>query len=298
MIGTLIEKIYEEVKTAQQENKVTVLNKIIQDSHLFPEDAYLTISRAGLLLGERTREEIEAAQAATQPTLVSLGSKIEDLKHKILGTYQIAQSPQAGLAIEDVLLLLARLYKEYEMLNRPGGELYEQLAALVCTGSLADLLSQSTAVTQKDIAQAERALESEIRKKTIRKLKDKAGEGSWEAPASRKRILGSRVEPKNCEEFFEEACVRRYIADSQPGVAVSDKQIVAMRMVLFRHMCEGIRESRQQPLACAKKFAAKYPALVEKLAKEYPTYFVTKAIGRACITDPSLVDEVMSRLPS
>ena len=93
-------------------------------------------------------------------------------------------------------------------------------------------------------------------------------------------------------------CVRGYIAESQPGVAVSANQLVAMRMVLFWHMCKGIQESRQQPLACAKKFAAKYPALVEKLAKEYPNYFVTKAIGRACITDPSLVDEVVSRLSS
>jgi hypothetical protein len=63
-------------------------------------------------------------------------------------------------------------------------------------------------------------------------------------------------------------------------------------------MCKGIQESRQQPLACAKKFAAKYPALVEKLAKEYPTYFVSQAIARACIKDPSLADEVVSRLPS
>ena len=274
LIGTLIEKIYEEVKTAQQENKVAVLNKIIQDHHIFPEDAELTIRRAGLLLAERKREEIEAAQAATASTLGRLGSKIENLKYKLLGTYQIAQSPQAGLAIEDVLALLVRMYKEYKTLNQPGEELYEQLAALVCT-----------AVTQQDIAQAESALESEIRKEqdTIGKLKKKAGEGLWEAPASRKRILGSRVESKNCEEFFEEACVRRYIADSQPRVEISDQQVVAMRMVLFRHMCEGIREDNKQSLACAQKFAAKYPVLAKKIKKiaeddDYPNYSVSQAI--------------------
>ena len=288
LLGDLIDKTYETVKTAQQENKVAVLNRIIQDHHLFDKDVELTISRAGLLLAERKRGEIEAAQAATQSILEnllgsSLGSKIENLKHRMLRTYQIAQSPQAGLAIEDVLALLVRMYKEYEILKKQGGELYEQLAALVCTGSLPDLLSQST---------AESALEIAIRKKkkTVEKLKDKAGKGLWEATEEEKG--------KECEQFFEEACVRGYIKDSQPGVTVSDKQVVAMRMVLFRYMCEGIQEDKEESLACAQKFAAKYPALVEKLAKEYPTYFVSQAIARACITDPSLANEVMSHLPN
>lgn len=68
-------------------------------------------------------------------------------------------------------------------------------------------------------------------------------------------------------------------------------------MVLFRHMCEGIQEDKEQSLACAKKFAAEYPALVQKIAKEYPTYFVSKAIARACIADPSLANEVIKPLP-
>ena len=122
--------------------------------------------------------------------------------------------------------------------------------------------------------------------KTVEKLKDKAGKGLWKAT--------EEEEGKECEEFFFEEHVKRYIAERQP----SPNQIDAMRMVLFRHMCEGIREDNEQSLACAREFATKYPALVEKLAKEYPTYFVTKAIARACITDPSLASEVMSRLSS
>ena len=162
------------------------------------------------------------------------------------------------------------------------------------------MLSQSTAVTQQDLEQATSALEIDIRKKkdTIGKLKQKAREGLWEAPTSRKWALGLKVESKNCEEFFEEANVRRYIEESQSKGKISDTQLVAMSMMLFRHMCEGIQEDNEQSLACAEKFAAKYPALVEKLAKEYPTYFVSQAIGRACITDPSLADEVVSRLSS
>ena len=300
LLGNLIDAAYEGVKTAQQENKAAVLNRIIQDNHLFPEDADLTISRAGLQIAERKREEIEAGQAATKSILEKLlgiqiedfKHTIEDLKHKMLRTYQIDPSPQANLAIEDVLTLLVRMYKEYETLNRQGGALYEQLAELVCMGSLSDLLSKSTEVTQKDIEQAESALESEIRKKkdTIGKLKRKAGEGFWEA----RWIKGG----KECEQFFEEEHVKRYISDSQPGVEISDQQVVAMRMVLFRHMCKGIQESEEQSLACAEGFAAKYPALVQKLAKEHPHYFVSQAIARACITDQSLVDEVMSRLPN
>ena len=342
LLGNLIDAAYEGVKTAQQENKTAVLNRIIQDNHIFPEDADLTISRAGLLLAERKREEIEAGQASAQSILGSLGSKIKEFKNWIVGNYNLKQSPQANLAIEDVLTLLVRMYKEYETLNRQGGVLYKQLAELVCMGSLSDLLSKSTAVTQKDaaiaqaasalkaptistavtqkdedIAQAESALkaptistavtqkdediaqaEGALKSTTISKLRQKAGKGLWKAATLRKCTLCLGVESKNCEEFFEEACVRGYIAESQPGVAVSANQLVAMRMVLFLHMCKGIQESRQQPLACAKKFAAKYPALVEKLAKEYPTYFVSQAIARACIKDPSLADEVVSRLPS
>ena len=292
LIGTVTEKICEGVKTAQQENKAAVHNRIIQDHHLFPEDVDLTIRRAGLEIVKRKEKKIEeAVQATIASTLGSLGSKIEDFKHKILGTYQIAQSPQAGLALEDVLALLVRMYKEYETLNQPGGELYEQLAALVCMGSLSDLLSQSTAVTQEDLAQAERALAARASKKdTINKLKQKAGEGLWKATMMKRG--------KECEEFFAEANVRRYIEDSQPGVEPSDNQVVAMRMVLFRHMCAGIQEYKEESLACAQKFAAKYPDLVEKLAKEYPHYFVSQAIARACITDPSLASEVMSRLPN
>ena len=120
LLGDLIEKTYEGVKTAQQENKTAVLNRIIQDNHLLPEDAALTIRRAGLEIVERKREEIEAAQAATQSILKnllgsSLGSKIENLKHRMLRTYELSQSPQAGLAIEDVLLLLVRMYKEHKI---------------------------------------------------------------------------------------------------------------------------------------------------------------------------------------
>ena len=290
--GDWIDATYEGVKTAKQENKIAVINEIIQGSHRSPKDVELTISQAGLLIAERKRGEIEAAQAATESILGSLGSKIGRFKNWIVGNYNLKPSPQAELAIEDVLALLVRMYKEYETINQQGGELYEQLAELVCMGSLSDLLSKSTEVAQKDIEQAESALESEIRKKkdTIGKLKKKAGEGLWEA----RWIKGG----KECEQFFEEEHIRRYIVDSQPGVAVSDKQLVAMRMVLFRHMCEGIQEDKEQSLACAQKFAAKYPALVAKLAKEYPTYFVTKAIARACITDPSLANKVMSHLPN
>ena len=326
LLGKLIDVAYKEVKIARQENKAAVLNRIIQDNHLFPEDADLTISRAGLLIVEQQREKILSPPGKKSTLEKLLGIQIEDfkhtierLKHTMLRTYELPQSPQAGLAIEDVLTLLVLMYKEYEKLNEQGGELYEQLAALVCTGSLPDLLSQSTAVTQEnvDIAPAESALkaptistaatqedadiaraEEALKSTTISKLKQKAGKGLWKAATLRKCTLCLGVESKNCEEFFEEACVRGYIAESQPGVAVSANQLVAMRMVLFWHMCKGIQESRQQPLACAKKFAAKYPALVEKLAKEYPNYFVTKAIARACITDQSLANEVMSRLSS
>ena len=367
LLGKLIDAAYEGVKTAKQENKIAVINKIIQDNHRSPKDMELTIRRAGLLIAERQKEKILSPPEKKSTLEKLLGIQIEDfkhtiehLKHTMLRTYELPQSPQAGLAIEDVLLLLVRMYKEHKTLNQPGGELYEQLAALVCTGSLPDLVSQSTAATQEDeaipqaesalkapiispvatqegaaiaqaesalkapainpavtqedaaiaqaasalkapaispgvtredLAQAERALAERTQKKgTVDKLKKKAGEGSWEATRMKRG--------KECEEFFEEACVRGYIADSQPGVAVSDKQIEAMRMVLFRYMCEGIQESEKQSLACAEGFAAKYPALVEKLAKEYPTYFVTKAIAKACITDPSLASEVMSRLSS
>ena len=321
LLGKLIDVAYKEVKIARQENKAAVLNRIIQEHHLFLADADLTISRAGLLIVEQQKEKILSPPERKSTLEKLLGIRIEDfkhtierLKHTMLRTYELPQSPQAGLAIEDVLLLLVRMYKEHKTLKEQGGELYEQLAALVCTGSLPDLLSQSTAATQEDaaiapaesalkapainpgvtredLAQAERALTARASKKdTINKLKKKAGEGSWEATRMKRG--------KECEEFFEEACVRGYIADSQPGVAVSDKQIEAMRMVLFRHMCEGIRDSGQQSLACARKFATEYPDLVEKLAKEYPTYFVSKAIARACITDPSLADEVVSHLLS
>ena len=346
LLGKLIDAAYEGVKTAKQENKIAVINKIIQDNHRSPKDMELTIRRAGLLIAERQKEKILSPPEKKSTLEKLLGIQIEDfkhtiksLKHKLLRTYQIAQSSQAELAIEDVLTLLVLMYKEYEKLNEQGGELYEQLAALVCTGSLPGLLSQSTAVTQENvdiapaesalkaptistaatqegadiapaesalkapaistavtrddaaIAQAERVLvERTSKKDTINKLKKKAGEGSWEATRMKRG--------KECEEFFEEACIRGYIAESQPGVAVSDKQIEAMRMVLFRHMCEGIREDNEQSLACAQKFAANYPALVAKLAKEYPHYFVSQAIARACITDPSLASEVMSRLSS
>ena len=210
----------------------------------------------------------------------------------MLGNYELAQSPQANLAIEDVLLLLVRLYKEYNTLKKQckEKELYEQLAELVCTGSLSSLLSISTEVSKDNIAQAERALESEIRKKkdTVSKLEKKAGEGLWEATWMK--------EGKECEQFFEEKHVKRYIAESQPGVVVSNEQIAAMRMVLFRHMCEGIQKDKEQSLVCVKRFAAKYAGLVKKIAKDYPTYFVSQTIARACIADPSLANEVIEHL--
>lgn len=203
LLGDLIEAAYEEVKSSQQENKVAVISKIIQDNHLFGKDVDLTISQAGLKIAERKKKEIEAAQPETKSILGRLGSTIGQFKNRILGNHELAQSPQAELAIEDVLALLVRLYKEYETLNKQGGELYEQLAALVCMGSLSDLLPKSTAATQEDIAQAERALKAT----TIGKLKEKAREGLWEA----KWMKGG----KGCEEFFEEEHVKRYIAASQ-----------------------------------------------------------------------------------
>ncbi|MEM7383016.1 MAG: hypothetical protein AAF400_01700, partial [Bacteroidota bacterium] len=312
LLEGLIDATYEGVKTAQQANRVSVINRIIRDKRGSSEDVDLTISRAALQIAERKGKEIvEAGQvsaASTSGGLISsikqVKDQLEKFKNKILGNYQLADSPQAALAIEDVLALLVRMYKEYETLIKSDGALYEQLAALVCTGDLSGLLSRtavaqediaqsvplsSPAVTQEDISQAESTLaKKESATNTLSKLKKKAGAGLWEARGLRPG--------KECAEFFEEEHVRRYIAAIQ-SEAISNQQIAAMRMVLFRHMCEGIKERGHKTLACATKFAEKYPELVQKLAQEFPNYFVSEEIARACIADLSLANKVARSLP-
>jgi hypothetical protein len=126
---------------------------------------------------------------------------------------------------------------------------------------------------------------------TLKSLNKRASEG-WE-----KKIFGSTVLSKGCEEYFKQAYLVNYLKRAK--VVVSKETILRARIVLFKAMSEGIVTSKKplEALQCADGFGKAYPEVIKQIAKEYPEYFKDKAIAERCIKhDKNLLAEVKTKL--
>jgi hypothetical protein len=76
--------------------------------------------------------------------------------------------------------------------------------------------------------------------------------------------------------------------------------VLAARIVLFKAMNEGIFDSKKplEALKCIENFGKIYPNLTKQIAKEYPDYFMDKAIAEHCIKDATLLADVKAKLPA
>jgi hypothetical protein len=286
-----VNKVHDSVKSAKQDNKISVINELLRRGHTLPSQIEHSIAQAALEIVKRKGSVISTpVEEKKKHVLIEKASelreKIGKLTDKLLKKYQLEQSPQAEMAVEDVVLLMARLYEQYEMLkvNRSGAKFYEQVAELVCIGNLEDMLAKTTEVSKTDLSLVAGIFDN----KTLKSLKKKASEGLW-----KKTLLS-----KGCEEYFEQKSLEKCLKNAK--VVVSDETILAARIVLFKAMNEGMLENKKplEALKCADGFGKAYPELTKQIAKEYPEYFLDIAIAGRCIKDESLLAEVKTKLPA
>jgi hypothetical protein len=282
-----VNKIYSKGKEAKQDNKISVINELFRRGHTSSSGVERSIAQAALEIVKRKEAVISKLVVKKKHVVIEkvseLREKIGELTDRLLRNYKLEQSPQAEMAVEDVVWLMARLYEQYEMLkaNPSNAKFHEQVAELVCEDSLQDMIRKSATVRKKDLD----LVASIFNEKTLQAFKEKASKGSW------KKFSMSRG--KECEEYFFEHYIKKKL-DSKT-LSASNENILAVRIVLFKTMSAAISDSKN--LKCAKEFGKAYQNLTKQIARVHPTYFRNKAIAECCITDDDkLLAEVKAKL--
>jgi HEAT repeat protein len=290
MVGDALDSTRAAIHQAKQDNKIAAINRLMTKDHARPSELEHSIAQAALKIAERNKASIITPPTVNKTRLGQLGEKISALTDKLLKKHQIAQSPQAELAVKDVVALMIRLYQEYELSNenRTNATFADQLAELVCKGSLEDMMAKLSSKSSKlDVSLVKDVFQEE----TLKNLREKAAKGLWKA---------SRLNPgKECEEFFKEKFIKENLIKNKK--LVNNETLSASRAVLFQAMCEGMvateKKKPKKVLECAQEFAKEYPTLASQIASDYPTYFADRKIAEKCIDDQVLLAKVQSQLP-
>lgn len=261
------------VKTSQNKNKIKAIADVISSDDDFDMHRKLNIQLSVLeiIKSENKLKQIKNPGKETSGLVTNIMHAVYDklahVKDKVLKNKQIESSPQQDLAIQDALGVFASMYENYEQFKakKYGENLYQQISKVVLDNGLESVIKSALETDAKIIA----SIETKIDLCELENIRTKAKNGLW-----KKTPLKSG---KEVSEYLEDSYLQDWL-----GKKLIPAEVDAARMVVFKHICTGIKEASRSDrnYECATKFAEEYPGLIKSMAAQYPDFFVSKTVAR------------------
>lgn len=221
MVDKVIDSIYGKIKQNRFENKVKAINKVIESKFGIEEDISINVAKLALKSLELRKEEIkhqslqklQDGEVSTKQTsaITWLKNKMVEIKSKFFDTLQIHESKAAEIALEDVAMFLAYLYKNHEAItykNTPS--LDKQIESILTNGTFEPMLCEAMA-SEKEQLQTEQTQTSE---KILAKV---------QAPASQQTIAPVHVQPSATTQLPMPASALAPEPTTEPVLASTDQ---------------------------------------------------------------------------
>lgn len=150
LLDGVIGSIYDAVKEKKLQDRVGAINHIIMKNKdpnaLLEEDISTSLALTALDIAIRKKEKIlnltRENASKWQKALDWLDTQISSIKEAALGKeIDVYESESAQAALKDVLLLLAYLYKNYQIVSSKNEPLSEQFANIILTEKSDDMMS-------------------------------------------------------------------------------------------------------------------------------------------------------------
>lgn len=291
-IGEFADIILDGVNTAidaakadKKQNKIQTLNDIICSNHKLKSDVELSIGLAALEIVKSANKQAQIKKPFEKSNILltvahAISDKAGHIKDKILQNKTITTTKQAELAIQDVIGLLAYMYKNYYEVkaNKNGVTFSKQISEIVSSNGLESVIKSAMIADRQLMAE----ISAKIGQDTLTNIETKAQKGTWLINGVKGYLDDSSMEK----------CLGKNLLQAEVDVA---------RMIMFKHICKGIMSNTgaNKDFTCVENFAKQYPQLIEKMANEYPDLFVDKSIAEIALkTNSDLKGFVISCLQS
>ncbi|WP_106873885.1 ankyrin repeat domain-containing protein [Candidatus Phycorickettsia trachydisci] len=120
---------YTTIQTLKLQNKIQIINDIIQKKSPLEDELSLNIVKAAVAITKLKGEEISLQASGSNKKLEWIEKKLKGLKQNIIGE-EIISTPAAALAMQHVGTIIANIYKDYNRIISNDEPLDEMLISL------------------------------------------------------------------------------------------------------------------------------------------------------------------------
>ncbi|HJD59485.1 MAG TPA: hypothetical protein LFW20_02250 [Rickettsia endosymbiont of Omalisus fontisbellaquei] len=326
MVDDIVTKIYETVKTREITEKANIITEIIRNSFTLDEDISIGVAQAALAAMEIRKPKILNPEISNPGTVKNafnwLHDKYLSIKDKFshYETLNDTKILAVCLALEDITLIITSFLTNYDTILNQKSILDKEVKLIIQDDHLKHQLEK---ISEKDIAIQNSNIPinatpiiANIKEETsipqVRPISSLSDDDKKEQLAYFAKI--EQGMKKDLSNIYKDAkqgnwddkltllhkTPSKYLKDDYikkaAGVATSPGNIESIKIVIFKHICKGIADNNTKKYKCVQKFKENNKELTEKIAKDYPEFFINNEIVGACNFDQPLKKYVIDYL--